>query len=52
MKNSPSVKDYSQQRVTQSQQLEMRLTAGEETQAVAPYICFYRQQHNEARQGY
>lgn len=38
MKNSPSVKDYSQQRVTQSQQLEMGLTAREENQALARYI--------------
>jgi hypothetical protein len=41
--HKPVNKFYSsQQRVTQSQQLEMGLTAREETQAVARYICVSR----------
>jgi hypothetical protein len=40
---------YSQQQVTQSQQLEMELTAREENQALARYILFFRQQSNKVR---
>jgi len=45
--NSPGVEDYSKQQVTQSQQLEMGLTAREENQAVALYLGKSMESHSK-----